>query len=117
MSRSTVPTGPGQGKTTSNPAISGVGTGMGAGNAPGADVVGGVQAGTINDAAQGAESGDAANPSLGGGKVVPGQGNRMGDAATAGAPGMREKSLGIGAVPIEPFELPYTVIIPPNARR
>jgi hypothetical protein len=107
MSRSTPPSGPGQGKTTSNPAISGAGTGMGAGNASGPDVVGGVQAGTVNDAAQGGSTGDAADPSLGSGMVVPERGNRMGDAATAGAPGMDEKPLGIGGAPIEPDDPSY----------
>lgn len=117
MTRSTTPTGPGAGGTTRNPAISGSGTGMGAGNAAGPGAAGGVQAGTINHAAQGANSGDAAHPGLGSGMAVPGQGNRMGDAATAGAPGMGEKPLGIGGAPIEPYELPYKVVAPPDKGR
>jgi len=117
MPRSTTPAGPGPAKTTGNPAISGVGTGMGAGNATGPGVVGGVQAGTVNDAAQGASTGDAADPSLGSGMAVSEQGNRMGDAATAGAPGMGDKPLGIGGAPIESHELPYKVVIPPSERR
>ncbi|UGB37104.1 hypothetical protein [Frateuria soli] len=117
MSRSTTPTGPGAGKTTSNPAISGSGTGMGAGNAAGPGVAGGVQAGTVNHATQGVSTGDTTDPSLGSGMAVPGQGNRMGDAATGGAPGMGEKPLGIGGAPIEPHELPYKVIAPPNTVR
>jgi hypothetical protein len=115
MSRSTTPADPGT--TTSNPAISGIGTGMGAGNATGPDVIGGVQAGTVNDAAQGASTGDAADPSLGSGMVVPGQGNRMGDAATGGAPGMETARQGIGAAPLEPSGLPYKVITPPGEGR
>lgn len=109
MSRS--PTTPAQ--TTRNPAISGTGSGMGAGSAAGPG--GGVQAGTVNDAAQGA--GRAADPSLGSGMALPESGNRMGDAATAGVPGMADRPLGIGAAPIEPFELPYKLVIPPRAGR
>jgi len=117
MTRSTTPSGPGPGPgtTTSNPAISGVGSGMGAGNAAGPP--GGVQAGTVNNAAQGSSTGDAADPSLGSGMVVPGQGDRMGDAATAGASGMADRSKDVGAVPIEPFALPYKVTTPPNDGR
>jgi hypothetical protein len=83
---------------------------MGAGGAAGPDVVGGVQAGSVNEAAQGSRSGSAGDPSLGSGAAVPEPGNRMGDAATAGAP---DVATGAGA-PIEPFELPYKVISPPN---
>jgi hypothetical protein len=89
---------------------------MGAGSASGPGAIGGVQAGTVNDAAQGTHSG-AADPSLGSGMVVPEQGNRMGGAATGGAPGIGGGSLGIGAAPLEPFELPYKVIIPPGPGR
>ncbi|HET6807047.1 MAG TPA: hypothetical protein VFH59_16550 [Frateuria sp.] len=118
MSRSTTtPTGPGPGTTTGNPAISGTGSGMGTGDVAGPGAVGGVQAGTVNAAAQGAPGGDAADPSLGSAMALPEQGNRMGDAATAGAPGMAEKPMGVGGAPIEPFELPYKVITPPNPGR
>jgi hypothetical protein len=115
MSRSTTPTSPGQ--TTGNPAISGTGSGMGAGDAASPGMVGGVQAGTVNAAAQGAGTGDAADPSLGSGMVVPEQGNRMGDAATGGAPGMENAPPNTGAAPLEPFELPYRVTTPPNRGR
>lgn len=111
MPNSSTPTGS---ATTGNPAISGTGSGMGAGNAAGPGVVDGVQAGTVNDAAQGARQGSARDPSLGSGMVVPEQGNRMGAAATGGAPGMADPALGIGAAPIEPFEMPYKVIEPPT---
>ena len=115
MPRSTTSTGPDT--TTGNPAISGVGTGMGAGNAASPGGVGGVQAGTVNEAAQGASTGDAPDPSLGSGMSTPQEGNRMGDAATAGTPGMGNEPPGTGAAPIEPFGLPYTVTTPPNQGR
>ncbi|HEV2539720.1 MAG TPA: hypothetical protein VGU03_08425 [Frateuria sp.] len=106
MPPSSTPTGS---HTTGNPAVSGMGSGMGAGDAAGPGV-GGVQAGTVNDAARGSRSGDAGDPSLGSGAAVPEPGNRMGDAATAGALGA---ATGMDA-PIEPFELPYKVVMPPN---
>jgi hypothetical protein len=104
MPRSTTPAGPGPGTTTGNPAISGVGSGMG--TAAGPDVTG-MQAGTVNDAAQGAGTGTAADPSLGSGMGVPQRGDRAGDAATGGAPG----AIGAGGGPASPapFELPYKV--------
>jgi len=49
--------------------------------------------------------------------VVPGQGDRMGDAATAGASGMADRSKDVGAAPMEPFALPYKVTTPPNEGR
>ena len=113
MSRPTIPAGSDPGTTTGNPAISGVGSGMG--NAAGRNAVGGVQAGTVNDAAQGGRTGAAADPSLGSGQAVPERGNRMGDAATGGAPGMAEA--GSAASPLESFELPYKVIAPPARDR
>jgi hypothetical protein len=116
MPTSSTPAGPGP-ATTGNPAISGSGTGMGAGQAAGPDAVGGVQAGAVNDAAQGSRAGNAGDPSLGSGMVVPESGNRMGDAATAGAAGMEAMPLGVGAAPVEPFELPYKIITPPNEGR
>jgi hypothetical protein len=88
---------------------------MGAGPAAGPGVAG-VQAGTVNDAAQGASTGKAADPSLGSGMALSEQGNRMGDAATAGPPGMADRPPGTGAAPIEPFELPYKVVTSPGAR-
>lgn len=117
MTRSTTPTGPGPGKTTGNPATSGAGSGMGTGNAASPGMVGGVQAGTVNAAAQGTGTGAAADPSLGSGMAIPEQGNRMGDAATGGAPGMQSAPPGTGAAPLEPFELPYRVTTPPNQGR
>jgi hypothetical protein len=111
MPSSSTPAGPGG--TTSNPAISGSGSGMGAG----AGVVDGVQAGTVNDAAQGARAGSGADPSLGSGALVPERGNRMGDAATGGAPGMGSAPLGIGAAPQEPPGFPYKVIPPSSQGR
>ena len=117
MTRSTTPTGPGPDQTTTTPAISGVVTVMGAGKAAGPGVVGGVQAGTVTAAAQGASPGDTAAPSQGSGLAVPGQGHRKGAAATAGPSGMGEKPLGIGGAPIEPFGLPYKVIGPPDTER
>jgi hypothetical protein len=116
MPTSSPPAGPGP-ATTGNPAVSGSGTGMGAGHAAGPDAVGGVQAGAVNDAAQGSPAGNAGDPSLGSGMVVPEPGNRTGDAATAGAPGMEARPLGVGAAPVEPFELPYTLVTPPNQGR
>ena len=113
MSRPNTPAGPDPGTTTGNPAISGVGSGMG--SAAGRNAVDGVQAGTVNDAAQGGSTGAAADPSLGSGQAVPERGNRMGDAATGGAPGMAEA--GIAASPLESFELPYKVIAPPDRDR
>jgi hypothetical protein len=80
---------------------------MGAGGAAGPGPVGGVQSGTINDAAQGARTGAAPDPSLGSGRAGPGRGNRMGDAATGGA----------AVASPEPFELPYRVIAAPPQRR
>jgi hypothetical protein len=105
MSRPNAGSGPGT--TTGNPAISGVGSGMG--DAEGSTVADGVQAGTVNDAAQGA--GAAADPSLGSGMAMPERGDRMGDAATGGAPGM------IAAAPLESFALPYKVIAAPGRDR
>lgn len=111
------PVGPGPGTTMNHPAISGTGTGMGAGNAAGPGAIGGVQAGTINDAAQGAQSGAAGDPSLGSGMAVPERGNRMGDAATGGAQGIKDAPLSIGAAPIEPLGLPYKIVYPAGPGR
>lgn len=113
MSRPTTPAGSDPGITTGNPAISGVGSAMG--NAADRNTVGGVQAGTVNDAAQGGSTGAAADPSLGSGQAVPERANRMGDAGTGGAPGIAEA--GTAASPLESFELPYKVIAPPDRDR
>ncbi|NUO72968.1 MAG: hypothetical protein HOQ10_09670 [Frateuria sp.] len=109
MSKSPTPAGSGP-RATGNPAVSGSGTGMGADGAAGPDVVGGVQAGMVNDAAQGSRASRAGDPSLGSGMVVPEPGNRMGDAAAGGA------RAGVAA-PVEPFELPYKVVTPPHPGR
>jgi hypothetical protein len=113
MPRSTMPTDATP-QTSPNPAISGSGSGMGAGGAAGPGPIGGVQSGTINDAAQGARTGDAPDPSLGSGMAVHGSGNRMGDAATGG-PAKPEP--GITDAAAEPFELPYRVIASPRQQR
>jgi hypothetical protein len=90
---------------------------MGAGGAASTGGAGGVQAGTVNAAAQGTAGGDADDPSLGSGMAVPGQGNRMGDAATGGAAGVESDVPGTVTASAEPFELPYRVTTPPSPER
>ena len=107
---------PGPGNITNDPTISGTGTGMGAGNAVGSGGIEGVQAGTINDAAQGAQAA-AGDPSPGSGAAPPKRGNRMGDAASGGASGTGEAPPGTGAAPIESFEQPPKIIGPAHTDR